>query len=125
MHDYVRSVIALLSDAPKDGRGNYLRIRPEAGRERVIAYLTDERNAAQEEVNQQEGKVVPQLLTFSVPMQMLVLSELLLANLDQPVDLRALNLVQGRGAYVANRIEEAVEELTMMAPRLLEVVANP
>jgi hypothetical protein len=122
MHHYVQSVCALLSAAPKDGDGNCLRIRPEAGRARAIAYLTAERNAAAAEVRSLEPRTAPQLLNFSAPMQMLILTELLLAEPDKPVDIRALNLVQGRGPYVAQRIEEAAKDLIAMAPRLLEAV---
>jgi len=65
--------------------------------------------------------VPPRLREQSVPMQVLILTEMLLANPGDPVDLRVVNTAQG-GGYVAERLETAARDLASLAPHLLEAI---
>jgi hypothetical protein len=120
MYPYVERVLSQLGPAEFPGLGGYLRINPDADQEYARSYLTEERNIAQAEVERLNGP--PQLLNARVPMQMLILVELLLKKPNEPIDIRTVTMAQGGQAYVAERIEEAASGLMMMAPRLFEFV---
>jgi hypothetical protein len=121
VHHYVEGVISAVRAAEPDGRGGLLRIKSDADREQVIDYLTRERNAAQARVDSFFGP--PQLNSVSTAMQALILTELLLAEPDKPVDLYVVSRAQSyAGGQVAEHIEEAADDLVSFAPRSLEVV---
>ncbi len=122
MHSYVEQILSQLQPTRYPGRGGYLRIKPSADPQHVCTYLIHERSAALVEVASRQ--MPPRLLNFSVPMQMLILLELMIARPTKPIDVRAIAMVQGGQAYVAERLEAAANELVMMAPALLEVVAQ-
>jgi len=125
MYPYVEQIFSDLSQLPAtelSGFGGYLRIKSDADSERILDFLTEERDAAQKEV--ESLLMPPRLLSFSVPMQILLLTELLLAMPHEPIDIHVLGKVQGGQAYVAERLEEAANALVMFAPRSLEVVAK-
>lgn len=120
MHPYVEQVVRNIRADEQVGSGGYVRIKPDANREEARVYLTEERDAAQEAI---ESACEPLLLaSISIPMQMLILAELMLAKPDEPVNLRAVNKAQpSSSGFLAERLEEAAEGLVMMAPNLIEV----
>ena len=120
MHSYVQQVVGSVNTDEQVGSGGYIRIKPGADSGEARTYLTEERDAAQEAVESACGPA--QLVTLSVPMQMLILAELLLAKPDEPVNVRAVNKAQpSASGYLAERLEEAAKGLVMMAPHLIEV----
>jgi|GEM_PF-1522523 len=120
MHPYVEQVVRNIRADERVGVGGYIRIKSGADPEEARVYLTEERDAAQEAVGSARGPM--QMVSLSVPMQMLILAELLLAKPNEPVNVRAVNKAQpSSSGYLAERLEEAAEGLAMMAPNLIEV----
>ena len=120
MHPYVEQVVRGIRADEQVGIGGYIRIKPGANHEEACAYLTEERDAAHGAVESARGPA--QLISISIPMQMLILAELMLAKPDEPVNLRAVNKAQpSSSGFLAERLEEAAEGLVMMAPNLIEV----
>ena len=120
MHPYVEQVVRNIRADEQVGVGGYIRIKSGADPEEARVYLTEERDAAQEAVGSARGPM--QMVSLSVPMQMLILAELLLAKPNEPVNVRAVNKAQpSSSGYLAERLEEAAEGLAMMAPNLIEV----
>ena len=120
MHPYVEQVVRNIRADEQIGVGGYIRIKSGADPEEARVYLTEERDAAQEAVGSARGPM--QMVSLSVPMQMLILAELLLAKPNEPVNVRAVNKAQpSSSGYLAERLEEAAEGLAMMAPNLIEV----
>jgi hypothetical protein len=122
MHPYVNMVISQIDPRKSQGCGGYLRIRPGA-KKQACAFLIKERNAAQTWVD--KARISGPLLNAEVPMQMLILTQLMLTDPDTPVDIRAVVMAQllNRG-YVSKRIENAVRGLVLLSDGLLEVVTS-
>lgn len=129
MHYYVEQVLSALRHAQLDGTGGYLRVKPGADPEHVRKVLTEERDAAIKEVAEREsaGRPGPAFAVEGSPaMQMLILTERLLAAPGEPVDIAAINEAQQRGRIPAIKrgLDEAVECLHLLFPRTFEVVAQ-
>ena len=122
MHGYVEDVLTRVRPSKSAGRGGYLRIKSSADWQQVHAFLTEERDAAQAELESMQ--MPPRLLNLSIPMQVLILTERLLKEPEAPADILAINMAQSSGGYVAERIEKAVDGLMTKAPWLFEVTAS-
>ncbi len=122
MHFYEQQVTVSMQSAQPDGRGGYLRIKSDRGVEHARTILTEENEAARTDIDNMQGP--HQVISQCVAMQMLIVTSLLLRRLDQPIDIRALNLSQHGSRRTAESLEEAISGLTTMFPQTFEVVVQ-
>lgn len=122
MSRYAEEVVAaVLSATVSDGRGGYLRIMPNVDPNHAHAVLTEERDAAQEEVDTMRGSA--STIYRSSAMQILILTALLLSRPGKAVDLSIVSEVQP-GVGIAQSLERAAKDLAAMLGKTLEIVAQ-
>lgn len=121
MHWLAQSVADQLGRTPVDDGHGCIRVTHGADLDKVRTFLVEERDAALEEVSRLPDSMPSQLVATQLAAQMLILAELLLADLGQPVYLRAVNTAQGYGTgFYSELIEHAADGLVMLSSGMLE-----
>lgn len=117
MHSHAKRVVAAVRSGQAAKKGRYLRVMPGASLNLIRSYLQEERSTAEKEV---AGRGSSALTNCTTAMQTLILTELLLSKPSEPVNIDAICAAQGNDRYVVQSLEQAVELLKIMGPRLLE-----